>query len=97
MGLVLRQGTGLALSISILPPGCSQKKVASLMNTQEQPVRCYEVTAHGIRAVDVPEPTYLGAANLFSVLVFARSYFAIRIRPVKPRVAPRMAVGVTVA
>lgn len=67
------------------------------MNTQSQTIRCYEVTAHGIRAVDAPKAAYQGATNLFSVLVFARSYFDIRIRPVKPRVAPRMAVGVVVA
>lgn len=100
--LVLRQGTGLALSTLTLPPGCSQKKVASLMNTRPTTVRCYEVTPNGVRAVDVRAVDasgveYLWSWNLFFKIENARRYFESRFRPVKPRVAPRMAVGVVVA
>lgn len=95
--LVLRQGTGLALSTLTLPPGCSQKKVASLMNTSLEIVRCFEVTEEGIRAVNVPELEYILRPTLVGDLKTARQEFAQKFRQVKPRVAPRMAVGVVVA
>ena len=98
--LVLRQGTGLALSALILPSGCSQKKVASLMNTLTDIVRCYEVTADGIRAVDVPYDVYFHryADRAYSTdLTTARVVHTLNFRPQKPRVTPRMAVGVAVA
>ena len=95
--LVLRQGTGLALSISILPPGCSQKKVASLMNTSRQIIRCYEVTSEGIRAVKASRDRCRITPLLFFKIENARKHFARSYRPVKPRVAPRLAVGVVIA
>lgn len=97
MGLVLRQGTGLALSISILPPGCSQKKVASLMNTQEPLVVCFEVSEKGIRKVSVPPRVQQLGYEHWMGLDFARRHFLRTYRPAKPRVAPRMAVGVVIA
>lgn len=97
MGLVLRQGTGLALSISILPPGCSQKKVASLMNTDPaQRIDCYHVEPNGIRKVTVRR-RLLNGYSFFLTVEEARLALSDGGFPQKPRVAPRMAVGVVVA
>lgn len=92
MVLVLRQGTGLALSISTLPPGCSQKRSPAL-NTSSNTVDCYEVTEQGIRAVRICSIDYICDQTFWVYLFDARAYFKSRHREQKPRIAPRMGVA----
>lgn len=67
------------------------------MNTQQETIRCYEVTEAGIRAVDTSPGRFLITPALFRKIENARGRFAREFRPRKPRVAPRMAIGVVVA
>lgn len=94
MVLVLRQGTGLALSTSILPPGCSQKRSPAFMNTTSHAIDLYEVTEQGIRAVRVtPGPNRAGPPFYFTSLQYARMAFDRAFGAQKPRVAPRMSTS----
>ena len=93
MVLVLRQGTGLALSISILPPGCSQKRSPAFMNTSSNTVNCYEVSEKGVRAVTVDPALYRPGELYFATLTYARIVFRKEFRAPKPRIAPRMGVA----
>ena len=93
MVLVLRQGTGLALSISTLPPGCSQKRSPAFMNTPSNTVNCYEVSEKGVRAVTVDRACYRHGGIHLQSLVNARFVFTVRFGAQKPRIAPRMGVA----
>ena len=90
--LVLRQGTGLALSTPILPPGCSQKRSPALLNTQKT-FDCYEVTEQGIRAVRVSYEDFANGFWFRHSLAAARRCRAEWLGPRKPRVAPRMSTA----
>lgn len=93
MVLVLRQGTGLALSISTLPPGCSQKRSPALKNTSSTTDDYYRVTEKGIRAVTAPASLHRPGGLYFITLAYARIAFCEEFRTPKPRVAPRMGVA----
>lgn len=67
------------------------------MNTQQETIRCYEVRPEGVRAVVVPFEVYRGSPVLFRILLNARTTYRKLYRAQKPRVAPRMAIGVVVA
>lgn len=67
------------------------------MNTETyKTMRCYCLAPEGIQAVTVSVRTYRQDPDLFSLIEMARWVQQLRIRPrvVKPRVAPRTAVGV---
>lgn len=100
MVLVLRQGTGLALSTPTLPPGCSQKRSPALKNTSPFHVDCYEISELGIRAVGMSYDEYFGRCrdNRYATdLDTARAVFLLTFREVKPRVAHRTGVASPVA
>lgn len=67
------------------------------MNTQQRIFRFYEVSHLGIRAVDDSLLYSLGRATWFSRVGAARAHYETVYGKQKPRVAPRMAIGVVVA
>lgn len=67
------------------------------MNTQQETIRCYEASRAGIQACDVSHEDFWRTEYLYRDIYSARLAFECHIRSVKPRVAPRMAIGVVVA